>query len=242
MQEDNLLALQNSAKPIRNPFGFTFKTTWNSQPVELPSDGKWHTFVGRLADHIANRLWQKVTYKLHDREVSKLKIAGRDREARKFHLGDAMKNKVWMVITGQPHPKFKNGVLEAEPDMDFSELEKDMQAIDAQAILADQQTSVASVLQEASDAALRDLNMAGEGGATPQSIHTQGSVNMGAPVDPNAGSLPTQAISSTDVAPPPQQVQQAPALQFQQPQVFQNPAPEDAAAQATEFPSIVELD
>lgn len=220
---DNLLALQRSAKPIRNPFGILFKHTWNGEVVELPSDGRWHTFVGPLADHMARHLWMKITYKLHDREVMKLKIAGRERDARKFNLTDEMKNKVWIVITGQPHPKYKNGVIEQDDlDIDFSILEKDMREIDSQAVMADQVTSVSQVIQQASDAALQEIGMVGG-----DSAHAQGAVNLGAPVDPRAGSLPTAPLQSSE------------SLSYLTPTA---PAPEDVAAQSEEFPSIKELD
>lgn len=226
---EDLIALQKSAKPIRNPFGSDFKTTWNKVEVTLPADGKWHTFVGVLADHITRHLWMKVTYRLHDRETLKLKSAGRDRDARKFQLSDVMKNKVWMVITGQPHPKFKNGTIEPDnmDDIDFSILEKDMKEIDAQAVMAAQTTSVSEVLQQASDAALREISLAGG-----DSAHAQGSVNFGAPVDPNAGSLPVAPLASAD------------SLAFLQPEPGvekKQSAPEDSIT-APEFPSISQLD
>lgn len=227
MQTDNLLALQRSAKPIRNPFKFDFdRATWNKEKLVLPGDGKWYTFVGPLADHIAKHLWMLITYRLYDMEVAKLKAAGRDRDARKFNLSDAVKNKVWMAITGKNHPNFKNGVIENEElDIDFSILDKSMKEIDQQAVMAEQVSSVSAVLEQSANEALSYLES-----TDADSSHVSGGMSMGQPVDPSAGALPTQPLNVPD---PTDQVVEA----AHQPMPTQAPA----QPQAPEFPGVAEL-
>lgn len=245
-QQDNLLALQNSARMIRNPFGFDFKTTWNSQEVKLPGDGNWYSFVGPLAAHVVKHLMQAVINKKHDIEVAKLRDAGQEKAARKFHLPEYFKNKVHVAITGYPDPKLGQDMGPDEYDIDFSELEKDMRTLEAEAAQAQYQVSAAPVQKAASEQAMAELGDIGAG----QSGRVAGAVNMGGPVDPNAGALPTVGRPANPVPPtqqqqpisPQQPVQTAPA----EPVVPQAPAqpqtPSTPAANQGEFPGLKELE
>jgi len=190
--QDNLLALQKSAKAIRNPFGTDFKCAWDGQPVVLPGDSKWRVFVGPLADHIAKRLYNLVTNAIHDREVLKLRDAGQDRAARKFSLSGAIKNKVWLAITGNSHPDY-NGTeidLSNREDMDFSVLEKDVKELNRKAEANTELTSVSHIIEQASNEALASLGDA-------ESATVSGSVNMGGPVAEREN-IPLQTLEQTE--------------------------------------------
>lgn len=193
--QDNLMALQASMRYIRNPFGFNLKTSWNSEPVVFPGDGQWHGYVGPLAAHLVKHLKYAVINKLHDREVEKLRDAGQDKAVRKFHLPEGVKQKVHMAITGVADPTLSQTINDGEEDMDFSILSKEMSEITAEAHTANYAHSIAAVQAAAADQALSELNGLGEG----EVGSVGGSLPMGTPVDPNAGSLPTQPVSQPQV-------------------------------------------
>jgi len=190
---DNLLALQRSAKTIRNPFGFTLKQTWNSEPVEFPGDGKWRQYVGPLADHLVKHLKSAVLNRIHDQAVEKLRSEGLDKAARKYHVPEEIVSKVHMAITGLPDPKIGRKDEDAELlKMNLEELQKSMAQLEAEAAHANHTVSVAGIQQEAANKALSELSDLGSG----QVGSVSGSFSMAKePIDPNAGSLPTQPLS-----------------------------------------------
>lgn len=215
MQQDNLLALQSSARAIRNPFGVDFHTKWDGQPVVLPGDGKWRSYVGPLADHITKHLYMKVTYQLHDKEVEKLRSQAQDRAARKFNLPAAIKNKVWVAITGENHPQFTGeDIAQPEADMDFSVLQKDMQELEKKAESANESVSVAPMLEQASNEALASIQVSDSDAA-----HAKGGYNMGGPVAKDNMPLnpieeaPVNATEQEPPAPDPQPQETAPEQQ-----------------------------
>lgn len=187
--QDNLLALQSTAKAIRNPFGQDFTVTWDGQKVTLKGDAEWKTFIGPLATHIAKHLYSLVLNATHDKNVRELKSSGRTAEARKYSVPSAIKNKIWLAITGTDHPDF-NGVdfnaTNTVDQMDFSILAKDMGDIDRIAETSPTLTNVSQIVQQASDEAVAALTGETVDGAkvsrgSDNSASVRGGVALGAP-------------------------------------------------------------
>lgn len=153
----DLVQLQQSAKRIRNPFGFDFTAAWDRQKIVLKGDGKWKTVIGRLRDHIANRLYDKIYNQYHDEQVSKLKAAGRDKDARKFVVSAMVENKIWFMITGEE--KNKGVGIEEEETANLTELKDEISTMERTAKGNGGTTmSISEILDNANGEALSGFN------------------------------------------------------------------------------------
>jgi len=221
---DNLLAMQRSAKAIRNPFGFDFTCKWNGEPVVIPGDGNQYTFVGPLARHIIKHLKMAVLYRYHDEQVAKFKAAGKLEEARKYRNSEALVNKVHMMITGETDPTLNASREEIEKvDLDLDILRKEMSTVEAKAANSSIAHDISSVIDSANIEAAKEAEGLGEGQTA--SLSGQAPIGEVAPEEP---SLPTKPLEAQPVQ--------------EQPVAPQQPAPEEPSAEAIEeFPGLQEL-
>ena len=154
----DLVQLQQSTKRIRNPFGFDFTAAWDRQKIVLKGDGKWKTVIGRLRDHIASRLYDKIYNQYHDEQVAKLKAAGRDKDARKFVVSAQIENKIYFMITGELKNKGVDMNDENET-ADLTELKDEISTMDKTARGNGGSTvSISEIIDNANGEALSGFN------------------------------------------------------------------------------------
>lgn len=184
---DDLVGLQQSAKKIRNPFGFDFIVTWDKHPFVLKGDGQWKTVVGPLRNHIAKHLYMKIRYQYHDEQVAKLRAAGRDKDARKFMVSAVVENKIWRMITGEDLHKEVDTELEAQELANLSELHKELKNIDVTAAQANHVANVTEIIDTANAEAINAAGDPGEGRAA----HVRGRGRLKPSQDEEAAQTPT---------------------------------------------------
>lgn len=147
---EDLIELQNSTKPIRNPFGFDFIFSWNKRKGVLKGDGKWKDYYGSLRDHIARHLYMKIFYQYHDEQVEKMRETGNERGARKFRVSDNIKDKIWMLITGDPYrPESKPENVEENVQADLKELRSSLAHVDQEASNRGELHNVSALIEQA---------------------------------------------------------------------------------------------
>lgn len=167
----DLVQLQKSTKQIRNPFGVDFVWTWDKQPIKIPADGKWYPVIGVLRDHLAKHLYNKVENQYYDEKVKELTEKNSDKEARAFSVPFAVKNKIWLMITGENlEDADVIDLLNTQDAADLSELHKELNNMDNATFLTNNAVSVAQLLDTASAQAENS-----HGGDTS---HTSGSANI----------------------------------------------------------------
>lgn len=213
MSTDNLLALQRSARPIRNPFGFNFETRWDGQSVVLEGDGKWHTYVGPLAAHIVRHLKMAVLYKYHDEQVERLRNAGDEKGARKYNVPIEIRNKVHLLITGEDDPELKGQEDTKQLEIDFSALQGEIKKIDRKATASAAQGEAIQSVSHILDSATAEATKAGRtvrgSDIVNQSMPTQEKEQI--PLEPlDAGTnVPPQEPAGQDETPVSDQGEQA---------------------------------
>lgn len=158
-EEINLVDLQSSTKPIRNPFGFDFKVAWAGRPYVIKGDGQWYNLLKPLRDHAANRLYMKIRYQYHDEQVALLKDQGRDKAARQFNVPRPVENKIWRLITGEDLPGVKTVEEEEQEAADLTALKNEISKVDAETTRSNQVINVSALLEKANLEALADPNV-----------------------------------------------------------------------------------
>lgn len=146
--EDNLIALQESSKLIRNPFGFDFVGQWGGKKVVIKGDGKARSVIGPLRDHLARHLYMKVYYQFHDEQVTALKLKGDDRGAAKYRVPATIENMIWRMITGEDKHKLDTN-QEVENNADLSELKKNMTNLEKEAAKSSDGVNISNILMKA---------------------------------------------------------------------------------------------
>lgn len=153
----DLVELQQSAKRIRNPFGFDFVWTWNKKPIVVKGDGKWKTVIGRLRDHLAWHLYCKVRNQYHDEQVEALRTKGQDREARAYRVPANVEDKIWEMITGEHlHKDLDQKALEQQK-ADLHVLKNEIDNLDARAAGNTEAINVSNIIDNANAEAIEDL-------------------------------------------------------------------------------------
>lgn len=131
--ELDLVQIQQSAKKIKNPFGFDFTAKWAGKPITLPGDNKWYPVIAPLADHLANRLYMKIRYQFHDEQVAALKAKGDFQGARAYAVPAEIENKIWMLITGYPKHATLPTADGVNDEADLTVLRQEMKALEKKA-------------------------------------------------------------------------------------------------------------
>lgn len=171
----NLVGLQQSAKRIRNPFGFDFTHTWDKQPITLKGDGQWYDVVGPLQKHLAKHLYQKVRYQYHDEQVASLKAKGDKDAARKFRVSKQVENKIWRMITGEDLHKGFGAEDNKQDAADLTQLKKEVSRMHQKAVENSSGVNISKILNEANAEAEALAENVGEG----ESGHTKGTATKG---------------------------------------------------------------
>lgn len=167
--EDNLIALQESSKIIRNPFGFDFVGQWGGKKVVLKGDGKARSVIGPLANHLAKHLYMKVRYQFHDEQVAALKLKGDDRGAAKYRVPATVENMIWRMITGEDLHK-NAPVSDVQNEADLSDLKKNMTKLEKEAATSSDGVNISNILMKAQDEAIKK----GEGLADGETTRARG--------------------------------------------------------------------
>lgn len=180
----DLVDLQQNTKRIRNPFGFDFRWTWNKRPIVLKGDGEWKTVIARLRDHLAWHLYNKVRNQYHDEQVAKLRLNGRERDAKKFRVSSVVEDKIYMMITGEKlHKEITDDQVQQEA-ADLTELNKEISKLETTA--TGEAVSVSGVIENAMNEALNDTHLQ-DNAASAHRGHSAGTAQINdekAPVDP----------------------------------------------------------
>lgn len=146
----DLVELQNQTKQIKNPFGFTFVTQWNSKPVAIPGDGQWYSYIAGLADHIAGHLASKIHNQFHDEQVKLLKVKGDKDGARSYQVPLQMDNVIWRMITGEDLPSVNRDLANVDySEADLSALSEEFAKVAAEVERGNQKISVSGILEAA---------------------------------------------------------------------------------------------
>lgn len=123
---DDLIGLQQSSKPIRNPFGFDFVHTWNSRPMVLRANPDFIHLIGPLRDHMAKHLFMKVKYRWADEQKAVMKKNGQADQARTYMVPRDVEDKIWMMITGEARYDGKASTPANLDTVDLSELNQEL--------------------------------------------------------------------------------------------------------------------
>ena len=220
----DLVQLQQSAKKVRNPFGFDFTVKWAKKPIVLKGDGEWRTVIAPLADHIANRLYMKIYYQYHDEQVAAMKAKGDDRGARAYRVPIEVENKIWMLITGLPKHVDAPVADDVTDEADLTELKKELAAVEKKAA-AGGPVNITRILDQAT---VEALPTADKVDGKEDSGHVEGSARLSdEPAPPPADTTP---VNAEDLAP------QTPVEEVQPEQPAEQPAEEAAPAEAPSEP------
>lgn len=162
----NLVDIQESVKPIANPFGFTFVCKYGNKKFGLKptAPGEWLHWIGELRDHFARHLYMKIAYQYHDEQVRKLKSEGKLQEARGFRISAEEENFIYRLITGEDHPKHRGTQTASDEEVaaDLTELTKQMSQLDRSslnAVSSGKLSSVSSIIAKARETALNDADV-----------------------------------------------------------------------------------
>lgn len=189
MDPNNLVALQQSTKKIRNPFKFDFTCKWAGKPITLPGDGQWYPVIAPLADHIANRLYMKIRYQFHDEQVAAMKAKGDKDGARGYRVPAEIENKIFMLITGRPIHTGLPVAEDIESEADLTELKAEMKKLESKGINSSG-ISVTKLLEQATAEAMPLMDKVD---GQEDSGHMAGSANL------NPEAAPEQPIDTTPV-------------------------------------------
>lgn len=190
MDQNDLVSIQQSAKRIRNPFGFDFTVKWAGKPITLSGDGDWYSVIAPLADHIARRLYMKIRYQYHDEQVAAIRAKGDDRGARSYAVPADVENKIMMLITGEPLHK---SLPVSDPDRDEADLtvlKREINALEKKVHKDGAGISVTKLLEKAT---IEALPLADKVSGKGTSGHVSGGANL------NENALPSKPLDTTPV-------------------------------------------
>lgn len=180
--------------PICNPFGFDFTHSYNGKAVTLKGDGKTYQMVRALRDHMAKHLCSLIENRLHDEEVAKLRDAGNEKAARKYHNPKNVHDTVWAMITGEEARGQVEDVQNQIETANLVQLKETIQAIPVDHSGAGR--SVAGLIAHAQEegAGLLQARVGdGEG-----SVHNSGSANFGMGAE-----IPAESVNLASLQPEP---------------------------------------
>lgn len=256
--QDDLVALQQSASPIRNPFKVDFVGQWNKRKIVLKASDEFIYIIKPLRDHLARHLYMKVRYQFHDQEVAKLKAAGAEAAARKFRVSSQTENLIWRLITGEDLPGRKQDEVEVQEAADLEVLSKELSKVDGRA-----SANGGDVIDVSAFLRTAEADGLAKGGKLKvgQSAHAKGTASLkgnksaslasaeaavnasAAPID--ASALGGAALSEEPAAPDPHVIPADNASDFGNQGPVVNAASEEAAKGGTEeegFAGLNDLD
>lgn len=186
MDPNNLVELQQSAKPIRNPFGFDFTVKWDKKPITLSGDGEWYPVIAPLAAFIARRLYMKIRYQFHDEQVAAIRAKGDFQRARTYNVPIDVENKIWMLITGEPLHKNLPTADNVDNEADLTVLKNEMKKLEKKGLGGGGAINVSKILEKANVEALpiaSSVDGKGEGGHIAGSSKLNGETDNTPPPD-----------------------------------------------------------
>lgn len=170
----DLVSIQNSGKPIRNPFGFDFTVKYAHKPIVLKGDGEWVSVVGPLRDHIARHLYMKIRYQYHDEQTAAMKAKGDHTGARSYSVPAEIENKIWFLITGEKLHNNADVADQVNDEADLTVLKNEIKALDRKVSTQAGPINVTKILNKAMNEALPQ----GQNLAAHESTHTGGSESL----------------------------------------------------------------
>lgn len=153
----DIIELQNSILPIRNPFGFDFVCTWGKKPVILAGDGEWKNVIKPLREHIAHHLYFKIYHQYYDEQKEIVRKEQGDKAARRYLVPTPVQDKIWNLITGEatrPERKAKPA-HEAEIEADLTALKDSLNQLDKSARTGNHEPlNISALIDKANNEAL----------------------------------------------------------------------------------------